>query len=113
FFDKNIYESGKGIDWYRGFFKDLRISRSRRLFFESTPSYLYYANAAEKIAQYYPNIKLIVILRDPVARAYSAWNMYHDFYQRSKNKRFLRNLSDVNQDNHIFKAFFKEGARFP
>ncbi|GAB4527109.1 MAG: sulfotransferase [Pleurocapsa sp.] len=38
---------------------------------EACPSYLYYPQAATKINQYIPDARLIVILRDPVERAYA------------------------------------------
>lgn len=38
---------------------------------EASPSYLYSPKAAERIQQFIPNAKLIVILRNPVDRAYS------------------------------------------
>jgi hypothetical protein len=40
---------------------------------ESTPFHLYLANARRRIAEELPNAKLIVIVRDPVDRAYSNW----------------------------------------
>ena len=42
---------------------------------EATPIYLYWPNSLERIAAYNPAIKLIVMLRDPVARAWSHWKM--------------------------------------
>ena len=45
---------------------------------EATPIYTYWRPAAERIHAYNPRIKLIVSLRDPVARAYSHWRMEHD-----------------------------------
>ncbi len=38
---------------------------------EACPSYLYYPQAATRIKQYIPNTRLIVILRNPVDRAYA------------------------------------------
>lgn len=38
---------------------------------EASPSYLYYPQAAVRIKQYIPDVKLIAILRNPVERAYS------------------------------------------
>jgi hypothetical protein len=38
---------------------------------EASPYYLFHPLAAERIATEYPNVKIIVILRDPVERAYS------------------------------------------
>ncbi len=42
---------------------------------EATPIYMYWNPAPARIAQYNPAMKWIVVLRDPVARAYSHWNM--------------------------------------
>jgi hypothetical protein len=39
--------------------------------FESSPYYLYHPLAAERIARDLPSVKLIVLVRDPVERAYS------------------------------------------
>src|SRR5688572_23024265 len=40
---------------------------------ESTPFYLYAPNARRRIAEELPAAKLIVIVRDPIDRAYSNW----------------------------------------
>jgi hypothetical protein len=42
---------------------------------EATPIYLYWPNALERIFAYNPAMRLIVTLRDPVARAWSHWRM--------------------------------------
>ena len=42
---------------------------------EATPVYTYWRPAVDRIHSYNPRIKLIVSLRDPVARAYSHWRM--------------------------------------
>jgi hypothetical protein len=42
---------------------------------EATPIYVYWPNAMERIAAYNPAMKLILLLRDPVARAWSNWKM--------------------------------------
>ncbi|CAN7204806.1 sulfotransferase [Phenylobacterium sp. LjRoot219] len=42
---------------------------------EATPIYLYWPNALERICAYNPAMRLIVTLRDPVARAWSHWRM--------------------------------------
>lgn len=59
-----------------------RFPRPDQLFpgkttFEATPSYLYHPECPPRIHAYRPDIRLIAVLRDPVARAYSAWNMFH------------------------------------
>lgn len=42
---------------------------------EATPIYLYWPQSLERIAAYNPAMKLIVMLRDPVQRAWSHWKM--------------------------------------
>lgn len=42
---------------------------------EATPAYAYWPTAAARIHRYNPAIKLILLLRDPVARAFSHWSM--------------------------------------
>ena len=40
---------------------------------EICPSYLYFEDASRNIKEHIPEVKIIVILREPVARAFSAW----------------------------------------
>src|SRR5947207_8078893 len=42
---------------------------------DCTPSYLYFKPAAERIWKYNPKIKLLVLLRNSVERAFAHWNM--------------------------------------
>lgn len=42
---------------------------------EATPIYVYWPNSLERIRAYNPAMKLIVLLRDPVQRAWSHWRM--------------------------------------
>ena len=42
---------------------------------DATPIYCYWPNSLERIAAYNPAMKLIVVLRDPVERAWSHWRM--------------------------------------
>jgi hypothetical protein len=46
-----------------------------RLRGEATPIYLYWPNSLERIAAYNPAMRLIILLRDPVERAWSHWKM--------------------------------------
>lgn len=65
FFDTNYH---RGLDWYRAHFP---IRRDAFQTFESSPYYLYHPHAAARIARDLPGVKLIVLVRDPVERAYS------------------------------------------
>ncbi|MFC3994835.1 sulfotransferase family protein [Nocardiopsis sediminis] len=64
----------RGLDWYRAHFPlaaTLR-ARGRVAVGESSPYYLFHPLAAERIARDLPGVRVIVLLRDPVERAYSA-----------------------------------------
>ena len=69
-----------GLGWYRGHFPSpARAARAARaagggppVAFESSPYYLFHPLAAARIARDLPGVKLLVLLRDPVERAYSA-----------------------------------------
>jgi hypothetical protein len=71
----------KGTTWYRGHFPTVaRASFVRRRYGrelitgESSPYYLFHPHALERIAELLPEAKLIVVLRNPVDRAYSQYN---------------------------------------
>ncbi|WP_162138985.1 sulfotransferase domain-containing protein [Mesoflavibacter zeaxanthinifaciens] len=57
--------------------------------FESTPRYLYYPETAKKIKDYNSKLKFIIVLRDPIKRAYSAWNMYKQMIEQPSLKTFF------------------------
>jgi len=46
-----------------------------QLALDATPTYLWHPEAPARIATYNPNARLIVMVRDPVERAYSHWLM--------------------------------------
>ena len=45
---------------------------------ESTPIYMYWYAAPKRIWEYNPEMKLIAVLRNPIERAFSHWNMQRD-----------------------------------
>jgi Sulfotransferase domain len=80
FFDPQIYP--KAAAWYHSHFPLPHKLGGDRITYEASPEYLYYPAAAERIFKYDREMKLIAILRDPVERAFSAWNMYCSFGSR-------------------------------
>lgn len=71
----NYYQQrGKDINWYKSFFP-LRIKSINKKTGEASPYYLFDENAAERLKRDIPDIKLIALLRNPIDRAYSAYNM--------------------------------------
>lgn len=75
YFDSEFARGGR---WYRSHFPlsaggrhIARPARAPGLTGEASPYYLFHPLAAERIARDYPGMRLIVLLRDPVERAYS------------------------------------------
>lgn len=66
------------LDWTRpdyGAYHAQFVAPGARPCGEATPIYLYWPNALERIRAYNPAMRLIVMLRDPVERAWSHWRM--------------------------------------
>ena len=80
FFDNHTraYNFGKGMVWYRshflyGFQNILTslIFKQNIVTGEATPDYIFDPNAPRRVAEHLPKSKLIVLLRNPIDRAYS------------------------------------------
>lgn len=72
---------GRGQYWYRSFFPTIfgRLAAKARggqpfLTGEATPDYFYRGGCPKRVHELIPNAQLIVILRNPVDRAYSFYN---------------------------------------
>src|SRR5437764_5111475 len=77
FFDKKF---NKGLSWYRGHFPTRlgkyytqRVRQQPFVTGEASPSYLFHPHAPGRVAQLLPSARLIVLLRNPVDRAYSQY----------------------------------------
>jgi hypothetical protein len=65
----------KGIEWYRSQFPLPSRKEGQKLITgEATPDYLSYPDAPRRAAQMVPQARLIVLLRNPVDRAYSHYH---------------------------------------
>jgi hypothetical protein len=75
YFDINY---AKGARWYRGHFPVAALARRRvagpePVAFESSGYYSFHPLAAGRIGRDLPGVKLVLMVRDPVERAYSAY----------------------------------------
>jgi Sulfotransferase domain len=75
----------KGMQWYEEHF---RACTCDRVIGEFSPTYLYSPDAPKRIYDYHPQLKLIVCLRDPVARAVSAYRYAIQTRRLSPSTRF-------------------------
>jgi Sulfotransferase domain len=86
FFDADFW---RGVDWYRSFFplaawQKLSERRGRdSVAIDATPNYLFHPAVPERAAAVLPDARLLVVLRDPIARA-------HSHYQQARRKNVER-----------------------
>ncbi|MEQ9552860.1 MAG: sulfotransferase domain-containing protein [Coleofasciculus sp. G3-WIS-01] len=90
YFD-NPENYSKGFGWYLSHFPS-KLGKNKKLTFEASPSYIYHPHIPKLIKQDLRTIKMIAILRNPVDRAYSAWQMYHSY--SSLPHKHLRERAD-------------------
>ncbi|GHJ46408.1 deacetylase sulfotransferase [Catellatospora sp. TT07R-123] len=85
----------RGHRWFQGHFpsrsKAARLEQAsghRVITGEASPYYMWHPLAPERIARDLPGVKLIVLLRDPVGRAYSGWS--HEYARGFETETFER-----------------------
>src|SRR5215212_6149591 len=73
FFDHKFAE---GVGWYRRcFLEGERVDGQRTITGEASPSYLFDPQVPQRMARIIPDARLIALLRNPVDRAYSHYQM--------------------------------------
>src|SRR5438874_9257675 len=121
FFDKRF---SKGLGWYRGHFPTRiekyyaeRLRGRALLTGEASSSYLFYPHAPKRVAKAIPHIKLIVLLRNPVDRAYSQYfhavELGHEIHStfeeaiEGEEERTSRERERILQDEHYYSSAYK------
>jgi hypothetical protein len=107
FFHRDMY-FGKTLEQYR---KDFTGSKDC-LYIDATVEYLAHPDVAKNIYDVYPNTKIIVVLRDPVKRAYSAWNHYRQHFESGRYINAIQKPPRRN-GNLLFSSFFENRKQFP
>ncbi len=76
FFDYEV-EYRQGIEWYHASFprRTLAPDGTATITGEATPYYLFDRRVPERVASFLPAVKLVALLRNPVDRAYSQYQM--------------------------------------
>jgi hypothetical protein len=103
-----------GPDWYRQHF-----TKPAPLLGEKTPNY-FQSHAIRRIKQILPHAKLLVLLRDPVKRAYSQWNHFNQNpaaagtgWRVCAFERALRERPTLRRYGHYDEALEAVYAEFP
>lgn len=116
YFFWNKYCWSRGERWYKSLFND-----NNKLQGEATANYINFYIAHERMHQVVPHVKLILVLREPVTRAYSHYNMLlQDFFMPYTfegviENNFLQIISTgfyVEQIQNLLRYFLKEQILF-
>src|SRR6058998_2548566 len=93
---------------YKPLHKHYPLLASSMIAGDCTPSYMYHEPSVERIFKYNPRIKFLVLLRNPVDRAFAHWNM-----QRFRNREPLDFFDAVREEQtRIAGAPATEARRF-
>jgi hypothetical protein len=112
--DKNY---SRGIGWYCQYFADCAEDQIAG---ESSPEYFHCMTAAERIATVLPKVKIIVLLRNPIDRAYSAyWHAVrhageHLTFKQAiskEPKRILRDKRSTKYFSYLSRSCYIEAIR--
>jgi len=80
YFDNNY---NKSFNWYRAHYP---LKTSEKITGEATAFYLFHPLVAERVKKTFPDIKLIIIVRNPVKRAFSQYQ--HNIRLKRENLTF-------------------------
>jgi len=82
YFDK--LNKTKNIEWYSNLFEN---ADKNKITGEITPDYMFHQHTIAELYKYFPETKIIIILRNPLERSYSAFNLFKS-HGRFKNMTF-------------------------
>jgi hypothetical protein len=68
----------RALSGYEAYHRQFAPTPATVLYGEITPAYMYWDAAPRRIWEYNPRMKLIAVLRNPITRAFSQWNMERD-----------------------------------
>lgn len=72
------YIHNRGAYWYEEQFQ----GEPGNILIDATPEYLYYPDVPQRIHAYNPKAKVIMLLREPVSRAFSHYTMFRNIHEQ-------------------------------
>jgi hypothetical protein len=106
FFDNDEFFAREPVD-YDALHRHFPRLATSTIAGECTPHYLHYKPAMERIWNYNPSIKLLILLRSPTDRAFAHWNM-----QRFKGREPLDFLDAVKAETNRVAENSLQARRF-
>lgn len=104
FFDlDNKFNRGK--KWYKQ-----QFPHYEDYILDATPSYLYEKHIPIRIKETLgKNVRFIIVLRDPVSRSFSAWNMYRKIALAPKRVARFAEIERVEPRYKLFSKYYQSG----
>lgn len=101
----------RGLMWYRSYFptkftKQKIESKSGKKFLtgEASPQYIFHPHSLERIRKILPNVKLILLLRNPIDRAFSHYN-----HEKRLGNEHCETFEDaIEQDEKRYEIMFSK-----
>ncbi len=101
----------RGLMWYRSYFSTIFAKRqieakTGRKFHtgESSPQYIFHPYSLDRIHQTLPNVKLILLLRNPIDRAYS-----HYIHEKNRENEPLKTFEEaIELDDERYEVMFSK-----
>lgn len=98
----------RGEKWYKQ-----QFPHAEEYILDATPNYLYEQHIPLRIKETLGNnVRFIVVLREPVSRCFSAWNMYRQIAEQPER---VAHFAEIEQAEPRYKLFSKyyENGHFP
>lgn len=117
------YRYSRGLSWYA---RQFNGGTKGKKVGEVSPTYLYSRVAAERIKKDFPQGKIIVVLREPVARAFSQYihdkrlgvikditfdetvRMYRNYLEKGYYSKYLKNYFEIFGRENVFILFHED-----
>lgn len=100
-----------GLSWYKSFFP-FKWKAKGKVVGDASASYLFCPQSAARIYQHFPTVKLIALLREPVARAYSHYH-YLRSGDRDNHATFEEAIDHEFRGEPVFFEDQNDGKNFP
>lgn len=100
----------RGSTWFRNTYA--YAGQMAKYMIDSTPEYMYFPYVAQRIYKFDPDARIIAILRDPLERAFSAYNMFWQFHSQDKS-RILKRLGKYNNKDARGLVTLMQKDQFP
>jgi hypothetical protein len=103
---------------YARYHAAFRPAPSHRMLGEATPIYMYWKPALQRMREYNPAMKLIVLLRNPITRAHSHWNFerqagreslsFHDALQAERARTEQAKPAQLRDGSYVQRGMYTE-----